>query len=164
MDHLVYDHLLATLWDLIKEAIFLFEKQDEKWQERTGAWFCVADARTGVPLFDPSLIGQVPLEKAEKYFRFCVEKAIRLANHPEHESSWESRNPDAGEWGGAVRVGDYIFSISGYPEMGDEALMLILAEVHSREDQAVIETVTRIASRSNNPYWQRLRGFLGRLA
>ena len=51
--------------------------------------------------------------------------------HPQHLSSYESRDPDKDMWGGAVSLGarEPIFSVSAYPEYSDEALSLIVAEI-----------------------------------
>ena len=148
---------------LVDEAIFLFEQAHGRsdWQGRTGGYFCLANAETGLPLLVLPL-GQVPLEKAEKYLRLCQEKAKRLAEHLEHLSSWESRNPDKEQWGGAVRVGNLIFSFSGLPEMGDEAVMLAVAGSHYVGTKDVSETLSTIASRSQNELWDQLQKFLSR--
>jgi len=158
-----YRVLIQSLENLLREALLLFE-DDPRWQGKTGGCFCLADGKTGAPLFPPAPIGEVPAEKAEKYLAFCQEKALRLAAHPDHLASWQSRNPDADQWGGAVRVGDLIFSISGLPEMGDEALMLIMGELHDQHDSGAVfdPTLRQIASLTENPYWDRLREFLAR--
>ena len=69
----------------------------------------------------------MPAERGQKYLELAQEKARRLAEHPDHWSSWQSRNPDEGKWGGAVNAGAYIFSFSGLPELADEAAMLLTA-------------------------------------
>ncbi|QQG42499.1 MAG: hypothetical protein HYW15_03265 [Candidatus Giovannonibacteria bacterium] len=109
-------------------------------------------------------IGNISEEKAEKYLSFCQEKAKRLAQHAEHLSSWESRCPDQNRWGGAVRVGDFIFSMSGFPELGDEAIMLATAGIYYKGWQSpkAIDTINIIAERSQNPYWSNLLAFLSR--
>lgn len=156
-----FNSLVAILGDVLKTAFSIF-RTDEDWKGRTGAYFCVADVATGIPLFPPILIGSVPPEKDERYQTLCKEKAKRLAAHPEHEASWESRNPDADLWSGAVRVNDLIFSMSGLPELGDEASVLVGAEVYYQENLGSIATATHVAARSNNPYWKPLRGYLSR--
>lgn len=157
--------LIQILEGLLREALFLFKDYPE-WQGKTGAYFCFTDGMTGDPFFDPVSIGEVPREKAEIYLAFCQEKARRLASHPSHLASWESRNPDAGQWGGAVRAGDIILSISGLPEMGDEALMLIMAEIYAvifmGGNSVMRAAASTVVSRSSNPYWEPLLQFLGR--
>ena len=100
--------------------------------------------------------------RAEASSPFCQEKAKRLVQHPDHKSSWESRNPEAGQWGGAISVsafGSLIFSMSGFPELGDEAIMLVTAEMFfkSATDVDISNQLEAIANRSNNPYWLALR-------
>ncbi|HLC45031.1 MAG TPA: hypothetical protein VJK50_04300 [Patescibacteria group bacterium] len=94
--------------------------------DRTGGYFCLVDPDSGfcVILFR---IGTVAADKGQKYYSFAQEKALRLRAHPEHRSSWQSRNPDQSQWGGAVKAKTYIFSFSGLPELADEAAMLELA-------------------------------------
>lgn len=133
-------------------ALKLFGAQSG-WQEKSGMYLCVADHKTGLPLAVVP-IGQVPVERAEKYARLSQEKALRLAQHPEHSSSWESRNQLKDEWGGAVRVGVFIISISGLPELGDEAVALEVA--WPRDTEAALELIAEIAEKSNNPYRENL--------
>lgn len=126
---------------------------EEGWVGREGGYFCVADGKNGLPLLTV-LIGKVPLEKALRYLNLCQEKAARLSMYPGHGSSWESRNPEENQWGGAIRVGtDFIFSLSGFPELGDEAVMLDTAW-HINEPRV---TLDRIAQHSGNQYWPVLR-------
>lgn len=67
-----------------------------------------------------------------KYELVSADKIIRM-NKNSHVSSWQSRNPDAGEYGGAVRVVARLPRIghvwvsgafSGLSEQADEAVML----------------------------------------
>lgn len=161
-----YLKLVSAVERLLGEAKFLF-KEDPAWSGRTGAYFCLADGKDGVPIFLPAEIGTVPLEKREKYLSFSKEKPRRLASHPDHLTSSQSRNPDANQWGGAVRCGEVILSISGLPEMGDEAFMFIIAELYVGmgfgQPSAAVDMTRQLAVRDNNPYWQRLRSFIGRL-
>ncbi len=124
----------------------------EEWAGQRGGYLCIADGINGLPLVTV-LMGEVSLQKAPKYLEFCQEKAARLAGHRDHESSYESRNPGKDRWGGAVRCGNKIFSFSGLPELGDEAVMLKAALLSNTP----IEVLERIAQRSNNPYWAAVR-------
>ena len=146
---------------LVGEALFLFRRHGPAWKDRSGGYFCLADAETVLPLLIMA-VGQVPVEKAGKYLSFCQEKAKRLAEHPDHLSSWESRNPEKEQWGGAVRVGEFIFSFSGLPEMGDEAVMLAVADSHYVDTKDVTATLNKIAERSNNGLWENFQKFLMR--
>jgi hypothetical protein len=75
--------------------------------------------------------GSFPEEKNAGRMAKAAEKAKRLAIRREDQTSWQSRNPDAHQWGGAIRVRyeftDIILSFSGHPECWDEALMLAVA-------------------------------------
>jgi hypothetical protein len=125
----------------------------EEWGGRKGGYFCVADGLTGTPLL-VAIVGEVPLEKAEKYMEFAQEKARRLAFQIGHVSSWESRDPDHNQWGGAIRIEDLIFSFSGLPELADEAAMLGVGLMYGRRENTSSEDLfAEIATRSDNPYW-----------
>jgi len=139
----------------VTEAIRSFVRR-EGWTG-AGGYFCVAEPEHGFPIL-VTPVGIIPVEKGEKYLSFCQEKAKRLASHQDHMSSWESRNPDADQWGGAVRVSaveTLIFSISGFPELGDEAIMLATGGMffNATDDEVVLNQLDSIAKRSNNPYW-----------
>lgn len=141
--------LLAEQCSIAMESVVQRFKDHEGWSGRAGGYFSVADAKNGLPLLT-ILIGEVPLNKAPKYREFAEEKNGRLASHPDHQSSYESRNPDRNEWGGAIRVMDKLLSFSGLPELGDEALML---ETARRASMVPFPVLDRIAQRNNNPYW-----------
>jgi len=94
-----------------------------------GGYFCLADTVNGRPWFICSF-GIMLEEKWPRYLHFAQEKALRLAVNPSHESSWQSRNEEEEQWGGAIRAGQYILSFSGLPEKWDEALCLAVAFTH----------------------------------
>ena len=140
----------------VMEAISLFGSREE-WTGRSGGYFCVSEPERGFPIL-VTPVGIIPVEKGEKYLSFCQEKAKRLASHQDHRSSWESRNPVADQWGGAVCVSSVetlIFSISGFPELGDEAIMLATGGMifNATDHRNVFDRLDNIAKRSNNPYW-----------
>ena len=66
-----------------------------------------------------------------------------------------------GKWGGAIRAGDYIISFSGFPELWDEAAMLVLAIRMGWLDQTA--TLRRI-SRKRNPHFRVLLEAVGEVA
>ena len=144
---------LALLCKKSVESIIDFCSDDEGWAGHTGGYLCISDGKNGLPLLT-MLIGEVFLQKAPKYLEFCQEKAARLAGHPNHQTSWESRNPEKDWWGGAVRFEDKILSFSGLPEMGDEAAMLRVVAKHG--DEACV-MARRIAKLTDNPYWKPFR-------
>ncbi len=65
-------------------------------------------------------VGDPNQEKAQKYFDYCVEKECRLGQHPEDLLSRDSRVPEEGKWGGAVRGNKRRGSLSCLPEQADE--------------------------------------------
>ncbi len=146
--------IISQAYSAVSKAEALFGKKSE-WQGRTGGFLCVADSASGLP-YVMALIGSVPTEKFQKCFSFCQEKAVRLAAHPTDLSSWESRDSSNGRYGGAIRVQDRIFSFSGAPELGDEAMMLAAACGCYRLGYHVggpdLDLFNRIAARSGNPY------------
>lgn len=152
------DHeYIAALAEKCEEAVNLtiqkFQEANDNWAGGMGGYLCIADGKNGLPIL-VMLIGEVPLGKAPKYLEFCQEKAGRLAGHPNHESSWESRNEEKNRWGGAIRFRDLILSFSGLPELGDEAAMLRAAE--DVDGHKFSDIAERIAKRSKNIYWDAL--------
>ena len=157
---------------LIPECLF-FCGGTSDWAGRTSACFGMFEIENRIEatfIGRPLLVGEtIENEKQAKYFRLCREKANRLASFPTHCSSWQSRDPENGMWGGAVKVNGVIYSLSGFPELGDEAIMLILAEIHQVgmtqgviAGSRVLDECEKIANISKNYYWRRFRGFLSR--
>lgn len=75
-------------------------------------------------------IGRIRVLDVQKYLSFANEKPVRLI--PKHllykeVSSHQSRNPDRGQWGGAIIAGAFVISVSGFKELFDEATALVLA-------------------------------------
>jgi hypothetical protein len=101
------------------------------------------------------LVGNNPVGKEEPRRMRSLEKAERLFGHPEHFTSFESRNPDEGRWGGAIRVSssDLVISFSGFPEPADELFVYLIASW----SKLLTESEKRhIASlRKNNKYFVR---------
>lgn len=129
---------------VIKAARRLMKRPDKH-----GGYLCIA-TRTGKVL-SIFLVGNVCDEtKASIYRGFCHEKALRLANNPEHISSWESRDERAQYYGGAICVNTLIFSFSGFSEHWDEACMITLAGLTG---QCIKDYIyQRIREISGNPY------------
>jgi len=117
---------------------------------RRGGYLCIV-SDSGV-IYATVRYGEIlSEEKAQRYIKLSQEKALRLASHPEHVSSWQSRSDAADQKGGAVRVGRLIYSFSGLPELWDEACMIALAKA---VPMANIDTTywKSIADASSNPY------------
>jgi hypothetical protein len=68
-----------------------------------------------------------PPDDAEMYLNISQEQAKRLFSRKEDVSSFQSRNPETGKWGGAIRAAHSILSFSGLSEMANEALMVFVA-------------------------------------
>lgn len=125
--------------------------------EEHGGYLCMLDAKTGeAVLLCP--IGSMPKEKVAKYRANAKEKANRLfelsQTDPKQWSSWQSRDEANGKWGGAVRSATFIFSFSGFPQLVDEAFMLVLA---MRFDGMPGGAADLIAQISSNEAFQKLR-------
>ena len=139
---------------IYESALEFFLKQEiDNPKGRTGGHFTVAPVgdspneilSVGIPL--PSL------PSAD----FAAEKAARLIQNPEHISSFQSRNPEAGQWGGAIRANDQlIFSMSGMPEHVDEAINLSVALKTGVISEA---RLMDIVNASRNPYLKYIRIF-----
>jgi len=98
-----------------------------------------------------SQIGNCPPESAEKYMAFSLEKGQRLfERHRDFGdiSSFQSRKPHKGMWGGAICLSDVIFSFAGPPELAGEAVMLALAFQLDAIGERKINQIIKI---SNNP-------------
>jgi hypothetical protein len=115
------DQLIALVEEGIRALV------DKCKIDRTYGYFSVFDP-TSRSFILTVKIGFPPDEKNAKYLALSQEKAMRLASHPEHFASFESRDEKDGKWGGAVRpCVSTIISFSGLPELADEALMLFVA-------------------------------------
>ena len=69
--------------------------------------------------------------KIVDYLKSSYEKARRLIRHPNHLSSWQSRDKKEKKLGGAIRTTDYTLSFEGnsttFSEKGCEAISLVIA-------------------------------------
>jgi len=119
---------------------------------RRGGCFCLLSPVSHNPI-QYFMVGEVPKDKEEKYRLFAREKADRLLLNREHKSSWQSRNEEAGQYGGAIRGCEYLFSFSGLPQLLDEALMLVVAIIHGDLDY---EGARAIIHESQNPHFVKL--------
>ena len=94
----------------------------------------------------------VPLNKRKKYMRLSQEKAKRVLEHQSHDSSWQSREPEADQWGGAIQSGTCAISFSGLPELADEAFCLMLAQTIEILD---VDQANRLAAISDNKFYRQ---------
>jgi hypothetical protein len=146
-----------------------FVEMDEDWGDRSCAYFFAKPADAHVVTVGVLLGGQGGnYDRREKYQDYAREKAQRLERMMDaeelverHLTSWESRAPERDKWGGAIVVPidgiEYLFSLSGLPEQGDEAFCLVLAERFRPGDEAVAARCAEIAERTGNPYYADLR-------
>lgn len=85
---------------------------------------------------------------------WMFEKATRLLEHKDHTTSYESRNPEADQWGGASENAHYIFSVSGFEEeLLDEAMTLVVAILGDLLSESV---VLMAISDERNPFLRPL--------
>ncbi len=146
--------------DVLVTALHLFrdEKDEEGWFGRTGGAVCFADDE-GNPLYVAVISNSCVPECISKYVELCQEKALRLGSLEWQNSSWESRKPQKDWWGGAVRIERMIYSFSGLPELGDEAVMLVSSILTAKnKEQALLRKLQAeaIAEKSSNPYFELL--------
>ncbi len=134
---------------IISVAVDLLRRNGQS--DKEGGYFAVFEiGRANLVLL--ASIGYNLQSKIEGRQQVSQEKCTRiLANG--HPTSYESREPVAGRWGGAVRGEGYIFSFSGLPELWDEAAMFVLAiklgQLHKSE-------VLRQISEERNPHLRPL--------
>lgn len=97
----------------------------------------------------------------DEYIAFAQEKAARLASRPGDYSSWQSRDMDANpkQYGGAVKLSDFILSFSGFKEEQDEAAMLVLAMNVDLMDGGPAALIAQI---SKNEYFRKLQNACGK--
>lgn len=121
--------------------------------EKIAGYFTLFNVNLGYPELIIA-VGLIPEEKKKKYFELSLEKAERLFQHPEHVSSFQSRD-GINKWGGAIRVKwveedeektyEYILSFSGLTEAMDETSMLDSAESLGVIDDDVLDTIVSIS-------------------
>lgn len=111
--NLIYFHI-----DSLIEAANLHLPEEER---RSGGYLTIMDGGKG-QIIMIILVGKIPIEKQDKYLTCSVEKAFRLFEHPEHKTSWESRDDDNMQYPGAIRGLEAIYSFSGHKSDVDEGI------------------------------------------
>ncbi len=87
--------------------------------------------------------GDIPHDKRKGRASRAQEKLLRLLNGDRnHVSSWQTRNPELSQYGGAIRVGDWILSFAGLPEALDEVFMLLVADFSKLAEREPILQIT----------------------
>jgi hypothetical protein len=132
--------------------------------ENTGAYLILFSKTSGQELIVIPL-GTFPIpEKAEAIYTFSNEKALRLFSNAisnGHISSYQSRDVDNKKYAGAITAPqdspcegrNLIGSISGLPELGDEAVALLIFHVLS---WITLEDARKVVEISDNPFFQPL--------
>lgn len=94
-------------------------------------------------------------EAEKEIFGFqSVEKAMRLRKHPEHVSGWQSKDPSQNLYGGSVRTTEeYIISVAGLHQMGDESIALMIGIKFGFSDETWAADIAVI---SNNMLFESL--------
>lgn len=113
-----------------------------------GGYLCIADL-TGIPrlIIGCGIIAHVDIPR---YWKNCQEKALRLAAHPEHISSFQSFDKDAGKFPGAIRTDKEIISFSGMEWPMDEAYVSSFSVMLGR---MTMERARKIAELSKNNHF-----------
>jgi hypothetical protein len=124
--------------------------------ERKGCYICLRD-KPDERIRLLAELGTCDPKKAMKYFNLSQEKGLRLLGY-QHISSWQSRDYDNGKYGGAITAPpdslgtpqgkEFVVSISGLPEYGDEAVSLVTALAFH---WITIGDIDRIIAISENP-------------
>lgn len=97
--------------------------------KRQGGYLVIRQKHGGTPVLIER-IGKCRTANVNLYHNLALEKGERLSNTrltSEHVSSYQSRDTQNNEWGGAIIAGDFIVSFSGLKELFDEAVVLALA-------------------------------------
>lgn len=123
-----------------------------------GGYFCLQEEDYDDLAIEPMLVEEVPNGKDNEYIAFCQEKVKRLLTmhyQDGHLLSWESRNEDKKQYGGAITTKPFYlpafyFGFSGLPEMLDEAAMLLTAV---RAGCMSMEKAKELAELSRNTFF-----------
>lgn len=157
-----YQQYLETVRVLAKEALAAVLAELGPSVDRYGGYISTKFVRDDRFLINQELVGEVRNGKDDKYREFSHEKAQRLEMNfyqLGHLSSFQSWKPEEDQWGGSI-IGmdpymgvEHIFSFSGLPELGDEAMMLYVAV---SMDYLSLEDALKIAEVSNNDVFRRI--------
>ncbi|MEK7509716.1 MAG: hypothetical protein AAB605_03310 [Patescibacteria group bacterium] len=146
---------LSDLDDILDEVEHVFPRALQLIGDsaRTGAVLTVVGLDSASPFEFRTMIGTPAPKKRQRYWELSLEKAKRLLMHPDHNSSFESRNEAEHKYGGAIRARTCIVSLSGLPEKWDEAVVLVLASEAFAMNEKDAEL---IAKANDNPHFEEL--------
>jgi len=87
-------------------------------------------------------LGRATVESFSRRMIFSLEKAERLMIDPSHYTSFQTRDPKKGQWGGAVSLNcGLVVSFSGLKEEEDEAFSLALSQRMGCADSSEIDEI-----------------------
>ena len=125
------------------EQAFKFIQKNFYKEECTGMFLQIAELRTGARTVFGVEIGDIPLEKGDKYEQIAKKKIAMLYYLVKHRfidslqtqiiASKQLVDPTLNEWGGAIHSLGFFFSASGHTQKGDEALTIIAALEFSKQ-------------------------------
>ncbi len=153
MTSLYVDDLIQNLEIEITEFSRVY-----KLGENSGYFIVIEDDEDGGVIFLIIKIGECSADKARKMCASSLENAQRLVAHPEHKTSWQSRDPEKDQGGGAIRIScedgkTYIFSFSGLTEHAEHVGEALMAYVAFHTGYINATDLRELMIISNNPYF-----------
>lgn len=152
-------HIFSVAERVVDVAVVLIKESGI--DDKTGGIFYCLNWSTGKFLLMAS-IGYNDPKQMPARMAVAQEKAYRvfvLTGMTTFVTSYDSRNPDLGLWGGAVGIrgrndrSDLVLSFSGLPELWDEAAMLVTAvPSHEMSEDMVLAHI----SDERNPHLRPL--------
>ncbi len=144
------------VFDAVSSAVGTYLTHRKNTDPTRKGGYCTIVDRMSEEVVATFEVGHPEHRKAERYRQLSVEKALRLLETNDklgHLTSWQSRDEQADKWGGAIIVGDYIFSFSGFaPDLVDEAVMILAARTLSFLNEGEAESLAN----TNNNDWAQL--------
>lgn len=130
---------------------------------RIGGYFTIYERVNGHHTHKTVRLGNISLKdkdhviKAYDWEKNSIEKACRMrdlltAGKKDVISSWQTRDFEKKKYGGAINAGGRIYSFSGFPELVDEILMMVVAFAAG---DLTKEEAFKIAMISNNTYLKK---------
>jgi len=93
-----------------------------------------------------TMVGSIRPESFERCFKRSFEQSQRLLSYPHHLSSSQTRDPLRNQFGGAIRLTDFILSFDGFEEMENEALMIIVAAFLELQSQLILGEIANLSN------------------
>jgi hypothetical protein len=143
--HALWPEISKMEWTRYGEKIFAYDEDVHKY---TGIISHFANG-VAAPGRHTQVLGFLP--RPEKSIQTVVRKVRILEHRPKYCASIEARDPEKGDWGGAIRSSlnpQEIYAVSGLPEIGDHLLvveMLCQLGMLSRLDSYYLHAVNPAA-------------------